>query len=116
MTNQSTMADSSGWISTNLTAQGLYSTGSTITIADGGIASSGIIQSTPGDLIVENDIKIRGRSLVETLDAIQQRLNMLKPNPALEAEWTELQELGERYRRLEAELIEKQRAWEILKR
>jgi len=40
----------------------------------------------------------------------------LHPSPALENEWDQLRELGEQYRKLEAELVEKQRAWEILKR
>ena len=62
------------------------------------------------------DVVINGVSLTETLQLIQDRLNMLRPNTALEAEWDQLRELGEQYRRLEAELKEKQRAWEILKK
>jgi hypothetical protein len=62
------------------------------------------------------DVVINGVSLKETLEGIQARLNILRPNPALEAEWDELQALGEQYRRLEAQLLEKQRSWEILKR
>jgi len=65
---------------------------------------------------VQADITINGVSLMSTLKLIQDRLNMLRPNPALEKEWDQLRELGEQYRKLEVELIEKQRAWEILKR
>jgi len=65
---------------------------------------------------VNADITINGVSLMATLKLIQDRLNMLHPNPALENEWDQLRELGEQYRKLEAELVEKQRAWEILKR
>jgi hypothetical protein len=61
------------------------------------------------------DLVINGVSLNETLRAIQTRLNILIPNPALEAEWDELKELGELYRRKETELKEKQRMWEIMK-
>lgn len=60
------------------------------------------------------DIIINGTSLIQTLKHIEDRLNILRPNPKLEAEWDELQELGKQYRKLEAELMEKQRMWEIL--
>jgi hypothetical protein len=62
------------------------------------------------------DVVINGVSLSATLKGIQDRLNMLQPNAALEAEWDELQELGKQYRKLEAELLEKQRAWNILRK
>jgi hypothetical protein len=62
------------------------------------------------------DLVINGVSLTETLQLIQDRLNMLRPNTALEAEWDQLRDLGLQYRKLEAELKEKQRAWEILKK
>jgi hypothetical protein len=60
------------------------------------------------------DIKINGHSLTQTLQNIQDRLNMLRPNPELEKDWDQLRELGEQYRRLEAEFKEKQKAWESL--
>lgn len=66
--------------------------------------------------ISSDDIVIKGRSLMETLATIEQRLNILQPNPELEAEWLELKELGQRYRQLEAELLEKQKMWATLKR
>ena len=62
------------------------------------------------------DITINGRSLNKTIQALEERLNMLRPNDHLEAEWDQLRELGEQYRKLEADLLEKQRAWEILKK
>jgi hypothetical protein len=62
------------------------------------------------------DVVINGISLTETLKGIQDRLDMLRPNTALEAEWDQLRELGQQYRRLEAELKEKQQAWEILRK
>jgi hypothetical protein len=60
------------------------------------------------------DIKLGNVSLKETLATIESRLNILRPNAALEAEWEELRELGQRYRQLEAELEEKSRVWKIL--
>jgi len=41
---------------------------------------------------------------------------MLRPNCELEADWDQLRELGEQYRNLEKQLMEKQRAWDILKK
>ena len=54
--------------------------------------------------------------MTETQKGIQDRLNMLRPNAALEAEWDQLRELGQQYRRLEAELTEKSTMWGILKK
>ena len=61
------------------------------------------------------DIKINGRSLMEAIDALEQRLNILVPNPELEKEWDELRELGERYRELEKQCKEKGNMWNKLK-
>jgi hypothetical protein len=61
------------------------------------------------------DIKVNGESMMETLRGIQDRLNMLRPNLDLEAEWDQLRELGEQYRKLEVEFKEKSKMWETLK-
>lgn len=61
------------------------------------------------------DIKINGRSLMNALDALEQRLNILVPNPELETEWDELRVLGERYRALEKQCAEKGNMWKKLK-
>lgn len=62
------------------------------------------------------DIKINGASLNETLRGIQDRLNILTPNVALEEEWESLRCLGEQYRLLEKEILEKQQVWALLKK
>jgi hypothetical protein len=62
------------------------------------------------------DVVINGVSLKETLKGIQERLNLLTPNPALESDWNELRKLGEQYRKLEAELLEKQQTWSTLRK
>ena len=56
------------------------------------------------------DIVINGVSLNDTLKSIQDRLNMLRPNRELEADWDQLRSIGEQYRDLEKQLMEKQRA------
>jgi hypothetical protein len=61
------------------------------------------------------DIKVNGRSLMDAIDALEQRLNILVPNPELEKEWDELRELGERYRELEKQCKEKGEMWKKLK-
>lgn len=62
------------------------------------------------------DIDINGISLKQTLQSIQDRLNILRPNRELEAEWDQLRELGEQYRKLAQELLEKQKMWNTLKK
>ena len=61
------------------------------------------------------DININGESLMKTLRSLEQRLNILRPNTELEAEWDQLRELGDQYRQLETELMEKQKMWNKLK-
>jgi hypothetical protein len=61
------------------------------------------------------DIKVNGRSLMDAIDALEQRLNILVPNPELETEWDELRELGDRYRELEKKCKEKGDMWAKLK-
>ena len=61
------------------------------------------------------DIDINGKSLMKTLEALEDRLNMLTPNPDMEAEWDQLRELGERYRELEQQCREKTKMWNKLK-
>jgi len=67
-----------------------------------------------GTAIFESDVIIKGKSLNDTLDKIEERLAILRPNPALEDKWHELKELGNKYRILEAEIIAKQKMWDIL--
>lgn len=78
-------------------------------------------QTTPslavkGDAEFEGDIKLKGKSLNETLDHIEQRLGILHPNPELEEKWEELKALSTRYRELEKDIIEKEKLWSMLKK
>jgi len=76
--------------------------------------------SVKGDATFEGDIKIKGKSLTDTLDRIEQRLGILHPNEELEEIWTELKELGDRYRELvkniPEEIVEKKSVWDLLKK
>lgn len=64
----------------------------------------------------DGDITIKGRSITETINQINERLAILVPNEKLEQEWSELAELRQRYVELERELLEKQRTFDILKK
>ena len=62
------------------------------------------------------DIEINGRSVMGILDSIEQRLGLLKCREDLEQEWSELKELGDRYRALQKQIEEKSKMWEALKK
>jgi hypothetical protein len=62
------------------------------------------------------DIRINGESLMETLTMMKQRLAWLDVRSDLESEWTELREVGDRYRELVANIEDKTRMWETLKK
>ena len=61
------------------------------------------------------DIEINGVSLWMTMQEIANRLNIMQVNPELETEWIELRELGDRYRKLEQQILDKQATWDRLK-
>lgn len=62
------------------------------------------------------DIDINGRSMSAWMAKVEERLNILTPNPELEKEWDELRRLGERYRKLEKKCKEKSEMWKQLKK
>jgi hypothetical protein len=62
------------------------------------------------------DIKIGDRSLKEFMDSVEQRLGILRPNPELEEKWENLKGLRKAYMDLEAEILEKEKMWNILKK
>ena len=63
----------------------------------------------------DSDITIDGKSIRQFMKSVEERLAILEPNKNLEAEWAELKALGERYRAMEDDLLEKARVWQILK-
>jgi hypothetical protein len=62
------------------------------------------------------DIEINGKSMTAWMEKVEQRLNILSPNPDMEKEWDDLRRLGERYRKLEKKCQEKSQMWEALKK
>lgn len=80
-----------------------------------GISNPWATSTSTGKLKLEGenaDIEINGVSILKML---QERLNVLIPNPELEKEWDELRELGELYRQKEIEFKEKSAMWRKLK-
>jgi hypothetical protein len=67
------------------------------------------------DMDANCDVKIGDFSLKESLERIEKRLGIININPKLEAEWEELKELGERYRKLEQDIKDKLSVWNVLK-
>ena len=87
--------------------------------ATNGTYTSSPITSTPSGTLElrgeDADVRINGVSLTGVLKNIEERLNILRPNIELEAEWDQLRKLGDQYRCLEAELQEKSLMWRQLK-
>ena len=72
--------------------------------------------SVKGDADFEGDVKVKGKSLTEMFEKIEERLAILHPNEKLEEKWENLRGLREAYVELEKEIIEKEKMWAILKR
>lgn len=68
------------------------------------------------ELPEDGDVTFGNVSLKKTLESIESRLAILRPDPQLEAEWEELRRLGDAYRNLEKEIREKMGVWDTLKR
>ena len=70
-----------------------------------------------GDAAFDGDITVKGRSITQTLEKIEERLAILPPpNADLERDWSELAKLRQQYVELERELLEKQRVFDILRK
>ena len=87
-------------------------TGSTI-FADPNLKGASI--QVKGDAEFDGEVTIKGKNIADMFAKIEERLAILHPNPELEDKWDELKELGKRYKELEAEIIEKEKVWKILK-
>ncbi len=69
-----------------------------------------------GDAEFAGDVRVRGRSIDETLTRIEERLAVLVPNEKLEQDWEELHQLRMQYVELERKLLEKQQTFDILRK
>lgn len=87
-----------------------------------GSTGLGIVGTSHNTLMVkgkaefDGEVTVQGRGLTEFMESVEQRLNILRPNPEMEKEWDQLRELGKQYRDLERQLTEKSEMWKTLKR
>ena len=119
----------------SISAQGIYTTGTTLppytintsaagqTLMWNGINTSWdttITSNNPlhvkGDAEIDGDLKIKGKSLSDAIDNIEKRLAILHPNKDLEERWEQLKALGEQYRELEKDILEKEKIWNTIKK
>jgi len=106
-------------ITSGSSGQYLYSNGTspawtdTITIANN---NNHHTLHVKGDAEFEGDIKLNGKSLDKTLAKLEERLAILHPNERLEQKWEKLKDLRKQYMELEADILEKEKIMEILKR
>jgi len=106
-------------INSGSSGQYLYSNGTgpawndTITLST---TSTPNTLTVKGDAEFEGDIKLKGKSLSDTLSKLEERLAILHPNEKLEEKWEKLRELRKEYMELEADIIEKEKIWATLKR
>jgi len=66
-----------------------------------------------GTTLTEEKVKVLD-DMKEWMSQVDSKLAILRPNTELEAEWTELKELREKYIQLEKTLEEKSKVWNIL--
>jgi len=69
-----------------------------------------------GDVAFQGDISIKGKAIKEALYVVEKRLATSPPREELEKKWDNLRELRKQYMELEAEIIEKEAMWAILKK
>ena len=94
-----------------------YASPNTVPWISTGTSTLNVEQSGTIELRGENpDIKMNGKSMVTWMEKVEERLNILIPNPELEKDWDELRRLGQRYRALEKKCREKAKMWEALKK
>jgi hypothetical protein len=95
--------------------------GSSYTLTDKSMtAGTTSIQSAlrvNGDANIDGDLTVKGRSIIQSLEKIEERLAILPPpNPDLEQDWEQLAQLRQQYVELERQLLEKQQVFDILKK
>ena len=96
-----------------------YTTNTTSPWINNGVTDNAMVINQSGTIEIKGedaDIKINGKSMVSWMEKVEQRLNILTPNPELEKDWDDLRRLGQRYRALEKKCKEKAQMWAALKK
>lgn len=112
-----------GAVGSTITTNGLYtsvgSNGSSVNWSDTYTVNTdikGASLQVKGNAEFEGDVTIQGKSIRDSLERIEERLAILRPNEELEEKWENLRGLRKMYMELEAEIIEKEKMWGILKK
>jgi len=95
-----------------ITITNMPGSGTTWTLSDSWQNSPSSKITLDGD---NADIEINGRSLMQILDGLEQRLGLLKCREDLESDWSELKALGDQYRTMVKSIEEKTQMWNTLK-
>ena len=94
---------------------GMWTTSPSYTIGTG-TAGYGNVQAGKVHIQGDNaDLVIGDKSMKAWMEKVEERLNILTPNPEMEKDWDDLRKLGERYRKLEKKCKEKSDVWNKLK-
>ena len=94
---------------------GMWTTSPSYTIGTG-TAGYGNVQAGKVHIQGDNaDLVIGDKSMKAWMEQVEERLNILTPNPEMEKDWDDLRKLGERYRKLEKKCKEKADMWKKLK-
>ena len=112
------ISPNSVWTSTGTGPSGMWTntTGTGYTISPNTQSGLGNVQA--GKVVIQGDnadLVIGDKSMRAWMEQVEERLNILTPNPELEKEWDDLRKLGERYRKLEKKCKEKALMWKKLK-
>jgi len=113
ITSPSTWATTGAVLTSNGTGSSSWS--DTITIASDP-SLTGRTLTVNGDADISGNLKVGGKDIAESLELIEERLAILRPNEELEEKWDQLRGLRKAYMELEAEIIEKEKVWSILKK
>ena len=70
----------------------------------------------PITTITADDVIVKGRSIVQALDRIEERLGILDCDESLEKEWEALRELGQEYRKMKQRIEDKMKTFNTLKK
>lgn len=111
-----TISPNSVWTSTGTGPSGMWTntTGTGYTI--GHPTAPQISQAGKVHIQGDNaDLVIGDKSMRDWMEKVEERLNILTPNPDMEKDWDDLHKLGERYRKLEKKCKEKSDMWNKLK-
>lgn len=68
------------------------------------------------DTIVNGNLIIKGKNVLDILQNIEDRLCLFVPNEKLEEKWEKLRDLRTQYMNLEKEILEKEKIMDILKK